>query len=66
MIALLTARLIEGRGKDHIRKCVSRIVKHRDLSIATLKSAKMVSDPLEFSSWKKRMFKSNGEEISNN
>ncbi|XP_050463254.1 probable pterin-4-alpha-carbinolamine dehydratase [Cataglyphis hispanica] len=40
MIALLTARLIEGRGKNHFRKCVSRIVKHRDLS-ATLKRAKM-------------------------
>ncbi|XP_011255639.1 probable pterin-4-alpha-carbinolamine dehydratase [Camponotus floridanus] len=42
MIALLTVRAIEGRGGNHIRKCISRIVvKHRDLSAATSKRTKM-------------------------
>ncbi|XP_070158385.1 probable pterin-4-alpha-carbinolamine dehydratase [Polyergus mexicanus] len=43
MIALLNARLLEGRGGNHVRKCISRVVKHRDLSIATSKRAKMSS-----------------------
>lgn len=41
MIALLTVRMIEGRGGNHVRKCISRIVKRRDLSIATSNRAKM-------------------------
>ncbi|XP_072767682.1 probable pterin-4-alpha-carbinolamine dehydratase [Anoplolepis gracilipes] len=40
MIALLTARVIEGRGGNHVRKCISHIVKRRDLSTVT-KKAKM-------------------------
>ncbi|CAL1684729.1 unnamed protein product [Lasius platythorax] len=41
MIALLTARMVEGRGGNHVRKCISRIVKRRDLSTATTKRGKM-------------------------
>lgn len=41
MIALLTAQIVKGRGGDHVRKCISRIVKRRDLFIATSNRAKM-------------------------